>query len=80
MRNLLRVLYSFPFVLPTFLFAVELPIGEVFFLENRGQLAEEIYFQAEAEGQQIRFLKDGISFARMREVETEAVGSKWEAV
>lgn len=78
MRNLLRVLYSFPFVLPTFLFAVELPIGEVFFLENRGQLAEEIYFQAEAEGQQIRFLKDGISFARMREVETEAVGSRRE--
>ncbi|MEL6194501.1 MAG: hypothetical protein AAFR66_20745, partial [Bacteroidota bacterium] len=78
MRKLRSFLSILIFVLPLTLSAVDLPIGEVFFLENKGQLAEEIYFQAEAEGQQIRFLKDGISFARMREVETEAVGSRRE--
>ncbi len=78
MRKSLSFLSSLFFLFPLTLSAVDLPIGEVFFLENKGQLTEEIYFQAEAEGQQIRFLKDGISFARMREVETEAVGSRRE--
>ncbi|MEM8896579.1 MAG: hypothetical protein AAGC85_00675, partial [Bacteroidota bacterium] len=78
MTKSLSFLSSFLFFLQSHLLAVDLPIGEVFFLENKGQLAEEIYFQAEAEGQQIRFLKDGISFARMREIETEAVGSRRE--
>ncbi|MEM6766569.1 MAG: T9SS type A sorting domain-containing protein [Bacteroidota bacterium] len=78
MRKIVTLFSSVLFFLSSSLFASDIPQGEVFFLENKGQLAEEILFQAEISGQQIRVLEDGISFAKIKEMENEAVGTREE--
>lgn len=44
------------------------PPSQLFFEENRGQYASGIHFQASLPATQVRFLSNGVSFARMREL------------